>query len=157
MPMGEVFDPLAGMTSFQIQAHNLALDTIERLQNERDQLQAELRMVDEALARRPAIAEFHTRYQKIGHACETAKQADQLRDRLQVEKRRLDLLEQLGFSTTSRDSEVIPEVHNWPYKAEPGVGGFWALAWVSSDFKDMRSCLDAALEKMKKIKESHDG
>jgi len=46
------------------------------------ELEAELRMVDEALARRPALADYADRYSKISHACATASKSDKLEQEL---------------------------------------------------------------------------
>ena len=55
------------------------LNNISELENEIAKLRYELAMVDEALARRPALDKYQTRYDKICAACEKAQEAENIR------------------------------------------------------------------------------
>lgn len=63
-------------TDISIKASALR-NTVERLIQERNELQTELDWVDEALARRPALDSYITRYEKICTACDAAGKAEQ--------------------------------------------------------------------------------
>ncbi len=54
-------------------------DEILNLHEQINQLKYELAMVDEALARRPALDVYTTRYDKICAACEKAQEAENIR------------------------------------------------------------------------------
>lgn len=60
----------------------------EQLREENARLKAELRAVDEALARRPALSDLETRYAKVERACATASRADRLAGELESLKAR---------------------------------------------------------------------
>ncbi len=51
-------------------------ETVTEEITKNEKLTAELALVDEALARRPALDKYKTRYEKICAACETASRAE---------------------------------------------------------------------------------
>lgn len=62
----------------QDEALKMALDVggeIDRLKAEVEKADAELRSIDAVLARRPALADLGSRWEKIEHACSTAGRA----------------------------------------------------------------------------------
>lgn len=75
-------------------------DLLNKAEDERDQLRKDLDIIDAVLARRPALADCNTRYEKVEKACSVAgaadtaiRERDQLRDRVkELEKERDDAL-----------------------------------------------------------------
>lgn len=55
---------------------------LERILRERDEARAELRAVDEALSRRPALADAPNRYVAIERACNVAGKSDVLQSQV---------------------------------------------------------------------------
>lgn len=80
---------------------------------------------------------------------ELERRIEQLETELAAETERLDLLEELGLSTTDFADEVTPVIHSWPYRGKPGETGKWTLHYVSSEFPSLRAVLDAAISRRK--------
>jgi hypothetical protein len=103
-----------------------------------------------------SCSRFHTQLsQKIsvlGPECMSLAQLEaevyRLQQALDLESKRLDWLERIEFSTTSRGNDGGPEsdpgVHAW-HDIDSGSPR-WTARWISCEFRTMRDAIDAAMK-----------
>lgn len=81
----------------------------------------------------------------IDSGCMTIAQLEARVEELEADRKRLDWLERIGFSTvrnyrgTGADSD--PGIHSW----REGKRWRWTAAWISSAFSDVRAAIDVAM------------